>query len=207
MPLTLTFSPSSRKRRKSCCPAQRPMREWVSHPQERGPRGQVLRALHTLKGSARLAGALRLGEMAHRTESAIETIGIDGIESRDIEPLLDHLDELELAFKRLQVGAVGAEGDAGAAAPSVASIVNQPAAIAEAAEPPAGESVGPSEVSARPAPVLGGVAWPAAVPGVCARRRRTIRSGSQPAAGSLGGTGRRTHEFAGPAGNRGGSTA
>ena len=26
------------------------------------------------------AGALRLGEMAHRTESAIETIGIDGIE-------------------------------------------------------------------------------------------------------------------------------
>ena len=146
------------------------MREWVSHPQERGPRGQVLRALHTLKGSARLAGALRLGEMAHRTESAIETIGIDGIESRDIEPLLDHLDELELAFKRLQVGAVGAEGeDVGAAAPSVASIVNQPAAIAVAAEASAGEPAGQSEVSERPAPVLGDVALPAPLSLVSAR--------------------------------------
>jgi chemosensory pili system protein ChpA (sensor histidine kinase/response regulator) len=31
-----------------------------------------MRALHTFKGGARLAGAMRLGEMAHRLETAIE---------------------------------------------------------------------------------------------------------------------------------------
>ena len=42
------------------------LRAWASHPQQREPRDQVLRALHTLKGSARLAGALQLGELAAR---------------------------------------------------------------------------------------------------------------------------------------------
>ncbi|QTD46196.1 hybrid sensor histidine kinase/response regulator [Ottowia testudinis] len=78
------------------------LRQWVAHPDDRGPRSQVLRALHTLKGSARLAGALRLGEMAHRTESAIETIGTENIGASDLEPLMDYLDELEAGFRRLQ---------------------------------------------------------------------------------------------------------
>ena len=80
------------------------LRQWAEHPADNGARAQVLRALHTLKGSARLAGALRLGEMAHRTESAIETIGTENIGSQDVEPLLDHLDELLAAFRRLQTG-------------------------------------------------------------------------------------------------------
>ena len=44
---------------------------------------EVLRALHTLKGSARLAGAMRLGERAHRMESAIETLGTEGADRAD----------------------------------------------------------------------------------------------------------------------------
>ena len=142
------------------------MREWLAHPAERGPRGQVLRALHTLKGSARLAGALRLGEMAHRTESAIETIGIDGIGSHDIEPLLDHVDELQLAFKRLQVGEVGVEGeDVGGAAPGVEAPVNvQPEAVPDAGETPVDAPV------ERRAPVaMGDVALPAPLSLVSAR--------------------------------------
>ncbi len=145
------------------------MREWHAHPLERGPRGQVLRALHTLKGSARLAGALRLGEMAHRTESAIETIGIDGIGSHDIEPLLDHLDELQLAFKRLQVGDVGVEGEeVGAAAPGVEAQLHEAAAPAE---PAAAEAVPVADAPAepRPAPVMGDVALPAPLSLVSAR--------------------------------------
>ena len=51
-------------------------------------RGEVLRALHTLKGSSRLAGALRLGEMSHRMESEIESIGTETIQDGDITPLL-----------------------------------------------------------------------------------------------------------------------
>ena len=79
------------------------LRQWVGHPDDRAARAQVLRALHTLKGSARLAGALRLGEMAHRTESAIEAIGTERIGADDLDPLLDHLDELQAGFRKLQV--------------------------------------------------------------------------------------------------------
>ena len=48
------------------------LRQWTARPDNRSARDEVLRALHTLKGSARLAGALRLGELAHRMESEIE---------------------------------------------------------------------------------------------------------------------------------------
>ena len=54
------------------------LREWAARPDNRRRRADgVLRTLHTLKGSARLAGAMRLGEMAHRLESAIEHLGTD----------------------------------------------------------------------------------------------------------------------------------
>ena len=90
------------------------LRQWQAQPSDRAARAEVLRALHTLKGSARLAGALRLGEMAHRTESAIEIIGLENITTADVEPLLDHLDALQEDFRKLQMGgggiaAVGAE--------------------------------------------------------------------------------------------------
>ena len=45
------------------------------------------RALHTLKGSSRLAGAMRLGEMAHRLESAIEQIDVETVTADQVEPL------------------------------------------------------------------------------------------------------------------------
>ena len=48
-----------------------PARLGARRPTTAAPRG-LLRTLHTLKGSARLAGAMRLGEMAHRMESEIE---------------------------------------------------------------------------------------------------------------------------------------
>ena len=58
----------------------------------------VLRALHTLKGSARLAGAMRLGEMAHRFESAVEQIGTEDLTGEQIEPLLANFDSLQTGF-------------------------------------------------------------------------------------------------------------
>ncbi len=78
------------------------LRQWVTHPGDREARGQVLRVLHTLKGSARLAGALRLGEMAHRTESEIEALAGDHWGSAELAPLLDHLDDMESGLRRLQ---------------------------------------------------------------------------------------------------------
>ena len=47
--------------------------------------GTTLRTLHTLKGSARLAGAMRLGEMAHRLESAVERVDGESPTAEQIE--------------------------------------------------------------------------------------------------------------------------
>lgn len=48
------------------------LRRWQACPGDPGPGEEVRRALHTLKGSARLAGALQLGGQAHALESMIE---------------------------------------------------------------------------------------------------------------------------------------
>lgn len=71
------------------------LRQWVARPENGGARAEALRVLHTLKGSARLAGALRLGEMAHRMESSVEALGTDEVQTRQLEPLLGRLDVLQ----------------------------------------------------------------------------------------------------------------
>ncbi|APW44035.1 Hpt domain-containing protein [Rhodoferax saidenbachensis] len=97
------------------------LRQWVAHPDNMGARSEILRVLHTLKGSARLAGAMRLGEMSHRMESSIEQVGTESLQSVQLEPLLAGFDTLQAAFAAL--GAAPAEEDAAAqvVAPTSAS--------------------------------------------------------------------------------------
>jgi chemosensory pili system protein ChpA (sensor histidine kinase/response regulator) len=78
------------------------LRQWTARPDNLGARNEVLRVLHTLKGSARLAGAMRLGEMAHRMESAIEQLGLEDLQAPQLEPLLAHFDALQANFDRLR---------------------------------------------------------------------------------------------------------
>ena len=78
------------------------LRQWVARPDNSTARGEVLRTLHTLKGSSRLAGALQLGEMAHRMESEIESLGSESIQSAEIAPLMTRLDALEGKFEALR---------------------------------------------------------------------------------------------------------
>ncbi len=78
------------------------LRQWALQPDDLAPRAATLRALHTLKGSARLAGAMRLGERAHRVESEIELIGTQAIEPGAIEHLLAHFDALQANFDGLR---------------------------------------------------------------------------------------------------------
>ena len=75
------------------------LRQWVSNPDEMSARSEVLRTLHTLKGSSRLAGAMRLGELSHRMESEIESLGSENLSSASIEPLLTRLDGLQAIFE------------------------------------------------------------------------------------------------------------
>lgn len=49
------------------------LRAWEAAPQDRAASGLLLRNLHTVKGSARMAGAMTLGQAGHEMESAIET--------------------------------------------------------------------------------------------------------------------------------------
>ncbi|ABE43092.1 hybrid sensor histidine kinase/response regulator [Polaromonas sp. JS666] len=104
------------------------LRQWAARPDNQGARMEVLRALHTLKGSARLAGALRLGEMAHRIESEIEHLGSDAAATQEFEPLLTRFDAMQATFEDLR------RADAAAAAvplPPLAAVE----APAEAAAP------------------------------------------------------------------------
>ncbi len=77
------------------------LRQWVAHPDFLGARTEILRVLHTLKGSARLAGAMRLGEMSHNMESSIEQIGTEQVQSVQLEPLLIRFDTLQATFDHL----------------------------------------------------------------------------------------------------------
>jgi chemosensory pili system protein ChpA (sensor histidine kinase/response regulator) len=78
------------------------LRQWAARPENRSARDEVLRGLHTLKGSARLAGALRLGELAHRMESEIEHLGSETAASVDVEALLQRFDGMQANWDALR---------------------------------------------------------------------------------------------------------
>ncbi|MCY7305986.1 MAG: Hpt domain-containing protein, partial [Rhodoferax sp.] len=78
------------------------LRQWAARPDNLGARNEALRVLHTLKGSARLAGAMRLGEMAHRLESAIEGLGSESFHASQVEPMLARFDGLQSLFDGLR---------------------------------------------------------------------------------------------------------
>jgi chemosensory pili system protein ChpA (sensor histidine kinase/response regulator) len=87
------------------------LRQWTARPDNGSAREEVLRALHTIKGSARLAGALRLGELAHRMESQIESLGSEVQAVADLEDLLQRFDGMQANWDALR-----AYADAAAAA-------------------------------------------------------------------------------------------
>ena len=123
------------------------LREWSAHPQQPQPRAALLRALHTLKGSARLAGAMRLGEMAHRLESTLEQFDTETVTSEDLEPLFTRLDAMDATFHLLRtVGEQQEEIIATAAAPA--------AAPATAAAPLLADTPAPAPTAPASAPAL-----------------------------------------------------
>ena len=79
------------------------LREWAAQPADTGRAAACMRVLHTFKGGARLAGAMRLGEQAHRLESQIEHLVANGEPSYEqLLALQDAGDGLEHSFTTLQ---------------------------------------------------------------------------------------------------------
>jgi len=114
------------------------LRDWLREPAATKHAAACMRTLHTLKGGARLAGAMRLGEMAHRLETRIERLtGADGqAGTEDVEALQAVSDAMSHAFEALRSRDAQAYSDAVAAA--VAPIV-PPARAAEPERAPAVE--------------------------------------------------------------------
>ncbi len=113
------------------------LRDWLAHPAELGRSDACMRALHTFKGGARLAGAMRLGEQAHHLESAVEALVRAGhADHAQVQALQHEGDALEHAFEEL-----GRSLTAAAAAPVAPTVVAPPAPapvarpVAEISEP------------------------------------------------------------------------
>jgi len=95
------------------------LREWHEHPGDRDAPSACMRTLHTLKGGARLAGAMRLGEMAHRLETAIERIaGHGAVHADEVEPLLLRSDRMAAVLDSLRAAASGEPARIGAVPPA-----------------------------------------------------------------------------------------
>ncbi|HEX4858214.1 MAG TPA: Hpt domain-containing protein [Usitatibacteraceae bacterium] len=81
------------------------LRRWRSSPSNHAPVAELARHLHTLKGSARMAGLMRLGELAHTIEERI--IKLDqSVEptAAEFEEIDERLDRYNASIERLAAG-------------------------------------------------------------------------------------------------------
>jgi chemosensory pili system protein ChpA (sensor histidine kinase/response regulator) len=138
------------------------LRQWSARPSNMSARGEVLRGLHTFKGSARLAGAMRLGELAHRMESSVESLPHEGAQSADIEALMAQLDGMQHTFDVLRNPALANE----APVQTKATPASSPTVNAAASAVATGMAAGASTAAATPlkpvAEAAGGTIAPAA---------------------------------------------
>ena len=103
------------------------LRDWKAQPHDTRVNQSLQRALHTLKGSARMAGAIRLGELTHIMESRIEA----ALEAGDLTEALfaeleEKLDRLSLDLERMQYAPEGAAAPPAGEAPAEVPRVEAP---------------------------------------------------------------------------------
>jgi chemosensory pili system protein ChpA (sensor histidine kinase/response regulator) len=71
------------------------LRDWRSNPGNLAAGNALQRTLHTLKGSARMCGAMALGELTHHMETRVE----NALTLKSLPPTL--FDELEVSYDRM----------------------------------------------------------------------------------------------------------
>jgi chemosensory pili system protein ChpA (sensor histidine kinase/response regulator) len=116
------------------------LRDWKANPADEKVSGSLRRVLHTFKGSARMAGAIRLGELCHIMETRVE----EALEKKAFpkalwDELEEKMDRLSLDVERMETGAPEEEEKPAAApAQAVAAPTAQPVAVPAAprVEPP-----------------------------------------------------------------------
>lgn len=81
------------------------LRRWRVAPANHAPVAELARHLHTLKGSARMAGLMRLGELSHAMETRV--IDMDRViepKPQDFDAIDDRLDRFNGALDSLAAG-------------------------------------------------------------------------------------------------------
>ncbi|CAN5897295.1 hypothetical protein BH11PSE12_BH11PSE12_19320 [soil metagenome] len=80
------------------------LRSWQQQPEDTSIPQAILRLMHTIKGSARMAGAMQLGQHTHDMEARIESLMLPGHSVRQplLEELLARHDYSMQLFDRLQ---------------------------------------------------------------------------------------------------------
>ncbi len=98
------------------------LRAWRGAPASLEHANALRRALHTLKGSARMAGVMSLGELTHLMETRVEdAVALNSASPRMFDDLETSTDRIGLLLERLQrTGRALAEAPAPAAAESQA---------------------------------------------------------------------------------------
>lgn len=111
------------------------LRHWAQEPDQPQFRAQVLRVLHTFKGSARLAGGLLLGDLAHRMESTVEGLDLAFPPlSAALEPCLQEFEQLKAHFDALAELPVLGEPQAHAPKQYLAQLSTGPAPVPSASD-------------------------------------------------------------------------
>ena len=81
------------------------MRAWRARPADHKPVIELARHLHTLKGSARMAGLMRLGELAHVLESKMIAMDTETSPAEaKFDDIDEHFDRFTGALDRLNAG-------------------------------------------------------------------------------------------------------
>jgi chemosensory pili system protein ChpA (sensor histidine kinase/response regulator) len=97
------------------------LRQWLHNPADGAPAPGLLRTLHTVKGSARMAGAMRLGQHTHELETQIGNMVHAGTTNpAAFDELMANYDQAVLLLEQLQQPAEGVHGVAASALAPVA---------------------------------------------------------------------------------------
>jgi chemosensory pili system protein ChpA (sensor histidine kinase/response regulator) len=121
------------------------LRAWQRNPANQDAAQALRRTLHTFKGSARMAGAMRLGELTHSMESRLLAGDVLAVPTSDLFDALDtDLDRLAFVLDRLHKGELNTplpwldeEGTPAAAPAAPAPLAVVPTAAAQAPRPAA----------------------------------------------------------------------
>lgn len=96
------------------------LQAWHNNPSDGDPPRRLARLFHTLKGSARMSGAMNLGEMVHAVETRMQQHRPDG------RPPLELIEDVESTFDLIVQSVEVLQGGGSAPAQSVSAVRTAP---------------------------------------------------------------------------------